>query len=152
MARMISRRRFLGVASAAAGFAASPSSANAAADKKQSSLPPSIARLKSRKSEATPITRAEREQRLERALQLMRENSLDAMVLMPGTSLNYFTGIHWWPSERLFAYIVPAKGDAFYVCPAFEEGRAREQVAHAPNGDRPDVRVWEEDESPYERI
>src|SRR6202043_3524753 len=46
----------------------------------------------------------------------------------------------------------PAKGAAFYVCPGFEEGRAREQIKNAPDGEQPDVRVWQEDESPYERI
>jgi Xaa-Pro dipeptidase len=48
---------------------------------------------------------------------------------MEGTSLNYFTGIRWWGGERLFAMVLPARGAAFYVCPAFEEGRAREQLA-----------------------
>jgi Xaa-Pro dipeptidase len=78
----------------------------------------------------------------------MAESSLDAILLMSGTSLNYFTGIRWWGGERMFAFVLPAKGAAFYVCPAFEEGRAREQIAHAPDGERPDVRTWQEDENP----
>jgi Xaa-Pro dipeptidase len=45
--------------------------------------------------------------------------------------------------------VLPAKGSAFYVCPAFEEDRAREQIAHAPDGEHSDVRTWQEDESPY---
>ena len=48
--------------------------------------------------------------------------------------------------------MLPAKGAAFYVCPAFEEGRAREQLSNAPDGEQADVRVWQEDESPYQRI
>ncbi len=40
----------------------------------------------------------------------------------------------------------------FYVCPAFEEGRAREQIAQSPDGNNPDVRIWQEDENPYERV
>lgn len=79
----------------------------------------------------------------------MSKNSLDAILVMEGTSLRYFTGMHWWGGERLFAFVLPAKGKGFYVCPAFEEGRAREQIAHAPDGDQPDVRVWQEDENPY---
>ena len=82
----------------------------------------------------------------------MSENSLDAIVLMEGTSLRYFTGIRWWGGERAFALVLPAKGAAFYVCPGFEEGRAHEQIANAPEGDHPDVRVWQEDESPYRLI
>jgi Xaa-Pro dipeptidase len=45
--------------------------------------------------------------------------------------------------------VLPSKGEAFYVCPAFEEGRAREQIAAAPDGERPDVRTWQEDDNPY---
>ena len=115
-------------------------------------MPPSIASLKSRKDEATPITREERQQRQERARKLMTENSLDAMVLMTGTSLQYFSGLRWWGGERMFTLVLPAKGNAFYVCPAFEEGRAREQIRNGPEGEHPDVRVWQEDESPYQRL
>jgi Xaa-Pro dipeptidase len=150
---MVSRRGFLGVA-AGAGIAAVANARFAAraeaAD--ESGLPASIARLKSRKSEAKPITVEERGGRIEQARKLMAENSLDAIVLMAGTSLQYFSGIRWWGGERLFALVLPAKGNSFYVCPAFEEGRAREQIANSPDGKQPDVRIWQEDESPYQRV
>jgi len=154
---MISRRRFLEVGGVAAGVAAVSGrlpAFGAPSDEKpdDSSLPPSLARLKSRKSEAVPISREERRERQERARKLMSENALDAIVLMEGTSLKYFTGIGWWGGERMFALVLPAKGAAFYVCPAFEEGRAREQLVNAPDGERPDLRTWQEDESPYQRV
>ncbi len=151
---MISRRRFLEVSGVTAGIAAASQSLAAAgtAAKDDASLPPSIAQLKSRKSEATPITRDERQERQEHARRLMTENGLDAIILMEGTSLRYFTGVRWWGGERTFALVLPAKGAAFYVCPAFEEGRAREQLSNAPDGAQADVRVWQEDESPYQRI
>jgi len=155
---MISRRRFLEVGGVAAGVAAAaPHSLlalSATADKRpdDASLPPSLAELKSRKSEATPITREERHERQEHARKLMSENALDAIVLMEGTSLTYFSGIRWWGGERLFALVLPVKGAAYYVCPAFEEGRAREQLTNAPDGEHPDVRTWQEDESPYQRV
>jgi Xaa-Pro dipeptidase len=155
---MVSRRRFLGaggvtLGGVAAGAALTSRSFGVAASGiGDDSLPPSLARLKSRKSEATPITKDERRERQEQARKLMSENSLDAIVLMEGTSLRYFTGIRWWGGERTFALVLPAKGDAFYVCPAFEEGRAREQITNAPEGENPDVRIWQEDESPYQRI
>src|SRR2546428_4905924 len=149
---MVSRRRFLQVGGVAA-IAASPLVASGEAETKaDATLAPTLARLKSRKDEAKPITREERQQRQERARRLMTENGLDAMLLMEGTSLKYFTGIRWWGGERLFALVLPARGAAFYVCPAFEEGRAREQIASAPEGERPDVRVWQEDESPYQLV
>jgi Xaa-Pro dipeptidase len=117
-----------------------------------SSLPAPITKLASMKSQARPITVEERQSRQEKARRLMEANDLDAIVLAEGTSLNYFTGIHWWGSERLFAMVLPAQGSAFYVCPAFEEGRAREQIAAAPEGSQADVRTWQEDDSPYQRL
>jgi len=154
---MLSRRRFLEVSSVAAGVAAVPHPSLAsgpAMDEKpnDASLPPSIARLQSRRSEADPITREERHERQQRARKLMSENTLDAIVLMEGTSLRYFTGMRWWGGERLFALVLPAKGSAFYVCPAFEEGRVREQLGSVPDGQPADVRTWQEDESPYQRV
>ena len=151
---MFSRRRFLALSSMTAGMtAAHPLIAGATSSAPdEPNLPPSIARLKSRKNEAAPIKREERQQRQERARKLMAECAIDAIVLMEGTSLKYFTGIRWWGGERTFALVLPLKGAAFYVCPGFEEGRAREQIANAPDGAQPDVRIWQEDESPYERI
>src|SRR5205814_4356715 len=107
---------------------------------------------RSRKEEAEPITPAEFRARQQKARDLMAANRVDAMLLMEGTSLTYFTGMRWWGGERLFAMVLPAKGEAFYVCPAFEEGRAREQIANAPEGTSPDVRTWQEDDNPYPRV
>ena len=150
---MFSRRRFLqtgSVAAAAATSVALPSLSHAG--ESQKSLPPAIAQLKSLRAEATPISVAERRERQEKARRLMQENNLSAILLTEGTSLNYFAGVRWWGGERLFAMVMPAKGASFYVCPAFEEGRAREQISKSPDGDNADVRIWQEDESPYERV
>src|SRR5246127_5877331 len=148
---MISRRRFLELSATSAGVAAF-GGPKQHAESQDVPLPTSIAALKPRKDEAAPISREERQLRQARARKLMAENSLDAMVIMTGTSLQYFGGIHWWGGERMFTLVLPAQGNAFYVCPAFEEGRAREQIHNAPEGERPDVRVWQEDESPYPRL
>src|SRR5579872_4303281 len=101
---MISRRRFLEVGTVTAGMVAATQSlaATAAAERNDAALPPSLAQLRSRKSEPTPITREERLERQERARALMTENAIDAIVLMEGTSLRYFTGIRWWGGERAF--------------------------------------------------
>ena len=148
---MLSRRRFLKTGSVVAtASAVLPVLAGAEDDSKTS--PPSIAALHSLRAEAKPITVEERAERQEKARRLMRENNLSAILLTQGTSLVYFAGMQWWGGERLFAMVLPAKGEAFYVSPAFEEGRAREQIALAPNGKSPDVRVWQEDENPYARV
>jgi Xaa-Pro dipeptidase len=115
------------------------------------SAPPAgspIAQLKNRRAEAQPITVTERRARIARARQLMVDNKVDAICLAGGTSLNYFTGVHWGNSERLFLMALPARGDAFFVCPAFEEDRAREQIAAGPVTDA-HVYTWQEDRSPY---
>ena len=108
-----------------------------------------VGRLKSRRSEAKAITDAERGGRLERARKMMRDQKIDAIVVAGGTSLDYFTSIRWGNSERFFGVVIPAKGDPFYISPAFEEDRAREQIAKAPGGKEARVLVWQEDESPY---
>ena len=145
-----SRRSFLQTAGMATVAMAQP--VFGADNDSKSKQPEAIAKLKSRKAEAQPITTTEREQRMERARQLMAENKIDAIMVTGGTSLVYFTNIHWWMSERLFAVILPVKGNPFYVCPAFEEDRAREQIAGGPGGNNAEVRTWQEDESPYQRI
>jgi Xaa-Pro dipeptidase len=149
---MISRRKFLATSSVATGVGLLPHSLaaeNSTQKPTDDSLPASIARLQSRKNEGTPITKEERADRQERARKLMGENSIDAIVLMEGTSLRYFTGMRWWGGERMFACVLPAKGTAFYICPSFEEGRARELLANAPEGDHAEIRTWQEDGNPY---
>ena len=149
---MISRRHFLEVSSlAAAGVATScqaPESSGSAAAGGQRDLPPSIAALTSRASEPTPITVAERTARIEKARSLMRANAMDALMLTGGTSLIYFTDIRWGLSERLFTVVIPVRGTAFLVCPAFEEDRAREQLHGGPL-EETEVLTWHEHESPH---
>jgi Xaa-Pro dipeptidase len=82
----------------------------------------------------------------------MQRNGIDAICMIGGTSLVYFTGIHWWNSERLFSFVMPQKGKAFYVSPSFEEGRAREQILQAPEGDSSRILTWQEDEDPYSLV
>ena len=115
-------------------------------------LPPSISGLKSRRSEAVAITNEERQGRIEHAQRLMKENQINAICLMGGTSLEYFSAVRWGTSERLFFMIIPQRGEPFFVVPAFEEDRAREQIANGPAGAQPHVIRWQEDESPYEKV
>jgi Xaa-Pro dipeptidase len=114
--------------------------------------PKPLMNLQSRASEAKPITPDERKRRIERAQQLMQARQINAICIAGGTSLSYFGGIRWGNSERLLAMILSAKGDPFFVVPAFEEGRAREQIDLGFPGERFAVYAWEEDESPYEKI
>ena len=158
---MPSRRSFL--RNAGAGLAFTPGFASVlttgplvgqeiGASNSPASLPPSIAALKSMKERAKPITTEERRARIEQARRLMTERQIDALMLMGGTSLVYFSNIRWGGGERLFALILPAKGEPFFVCPAFERERAEEEIALSPFAGSGDLRTWEEDESPYLRV
>ena len=49
----------------------------------------------------------------------------------------------------MWALVLPAKSKPFLVCPAFEEGRARELLLRGPLGKDAEVRAWKEDESPF---
>jgi Xaa-Pro dipeptidase len=110
-------------------------------------LPPSIRALKPMSAGAQPISAREREDRCERARRLMTEHRIDAMLLEPGTSLSYFTGVQWGLSERPFLMLITRQGEPICICPGFEEARARERLPSPA-----EVRVWQEDESPYELV
>jgi Xaa-Pro dipeptidase len=143
-------RRTAGAASAAAigGVVILPASADA----QQRSAPPptlpdAIQRLRPLSPAVAPITDAERLARIEKARRLMKENDIHAMFLEPGSSLFYYTGVRWGLSERPFGVVIPAEGELAYITPGFEEERARELIKFSN-----DVRVWQEDESPYRLI
>jgi Xaa-Pro dipeptidase len=107
--------------------------------------PPSFSSLKPLGNRVHPITPDEFHSRLLRAQELMSQSTpkFDALLIGPGTSLYYFTGIQWWPSERLLALLVPSSGQPALISPAFEESRMRESLLY-----RAEVRVWQEDENP----
>jgi Xaa-Pro dipeptidase len=146
---MLNRRAFLSVAASLPSLAAQ-ARGRARPAQADTPLPPSIAALPSMRDQARPITTEERRRRIEQARRLMAKHKIDAVILSGGTSLVYFTNIRWGGGERLFACAIPVKGEPFFVCPSFEEERAREQIALGPfGGGRADVRTWNEDESPY---
>ena len=91
-----------------------------------------------------PITEVERRARCERAARLMSDRGIDAILLPAGTSLYYFTGLRWSPSERLTAALLCASGDVHYVCPAVEIGTLRDAgMLSGP------IHGWEEPDDPY---
>jgi Xaa-Pro dipeptidase len=148
---MISRRSFLqATAVSTAALSSIATAEEGSTDCKP--LPPAIAKLSSLKDQAHSITAQERGDRQEKARRLMRANRIDAMLLMSGTSLEYFAGIKWWASERTFAMVLPAHGKPFFVCPAFEQARAIEQLVNSPQAGSADIRIWQEDESPYQKL
>jgi len=97
--------------------------------------------------DVVPISRTERAARVARAQGLMKAHGIGAVLIEPGASLVYFTGIQWHRSERLTAVVLPAEGEACIVTPFFEEPSIRETL-DVPG----EVRVWQEDEDPLTLI
>lgn len=103
--------------------------------------------LKNITKNVSGITSAERESRIKKAQKLMQQMNISALIIEPGAAMDYFSGIKWWRSERLTALVIPREGKVGIVCPFFEEPSIQESLAI--DGD---IRVWQEHESPFERI
>jgi Xaa-Pro aminopeptidase len=101
---------------------------------------PDLAGLSDITRDARPIDAAERARRLTRAQALMRANGIGAVLIEPGSSMIYFTGVRWGRSERPTLAILPAEGKPCIVTPFFEEPSVRETLAIPA-----EVRVWQED-------
>ncbi len=90
-----------------------------------------------------PIGQAERQARVAKAQRLMREQGVSALLVEPGSSLIYFTGVRWSRSDRLTCALIPADGDICIVTPFFEEPSVRESLAVPA-----EVPTWQEHEDP----
>ena len=134
---MIQRRQFLGAA-ALGGLAAGLPISVFAAD---------TAGLPNLAVKAVPIGKAERMARIAKAKELMRANDIGALLIEPGSSLIYFTGVEWWRSERLTAAVLTREGEVAIVTPFFEEPSVRESL-----GVEAEVLTWNEDENPLAAV
>ena len=104
---------------------------------------PDLADLRDITTGAVPIDAAERARRLSRAQALMKATGIGAILIEPGSTMIYFTGVRWGRSERLTAAILPVEGEPCIVTPFFEEPSVRETLAIPA-----EVRVWQEDQNP----
>ena len=93
------------------------------------------------------IGQPERLARLAKARALMRREGLGAILIEPGASLDYFTGVRWSRSERLTAALIPAVGDPIIVTPFFEKPSVAESL-----GVPAEIRTWNEDEEPLRLV
>jgi Xaa-Pro dipeptidase len=108
---------------------------------------PAETELKSIIAGAVPIGREERLRRIAKAQGLMRSQGLGSILIEPGASLDYFTGVKWWRSERLTAALIPADGEPVIFTPFFEEPSVRESL-----GVPASVRTWNEHEDPLKLV
>jgi len=129
---MVSRRTILG---STVGLALLPAVAKAA--------PLAAEPVANLAAKARPIGPEERAARLAKVQQMMQAAGIGALLVEPGSSLVYFTGVQWWRSERLTAALIPAEGDVTVATPFFEAPSIRESLA-VPAA----IRTWNEHENP----
>src|SRR5688572_7126073 len=116
----IRRRHFIGMGMAAIGAAALPPAGLLAQARETG--------LSSMTGDVEPISAEEHAARIVRAQRLMGEQGLAALLIEPGSSMTYFSGVQWWRSERLTALVIPREGEACVVTPEFEEPSVRESL------------------------
>ena len=146
----IDRRHFTGLLAGVLGGSTLPLSRFAAEVRTKldpCALPAAVRSLTPMTAGVVPIGADERRARMDQARRLMVERGLGAILFEPGTSMDYFSGMQWSLSERPFLAVLPARGELAFICPGFEEARARERLQFID-----DVRVWQEDENPYRLI
>jgi len=137
---ILNRRNLIGAGAATAALAFLPrgsaawAAAGEAGELKPMALPP-------------PIAPAERAARLRSARELMRRHGIGAVLVEAGPSLDYYTGIQWWRSERLTGVVIPAEGDPIIVTPFFEGPSIKEMLAVPA-----EIRTWQEDEEPLKLV
>ena len=136
---LTSRRDFLAMGAATAGLAACTPARLFAQE--------AAATLRPMTGGVVPIARGEYLSRIARAQALMGAAGIGALLIEPGASMAYFTGVQWRRSERLTAAILPREGEASIVTPHFEEPSVRESLKVPA-----DVRVWNEDEDPLRLV
>jgi len=103
--------------------------------------------LRSMTGDLKPIARTEILARIDKARALMGKHGIGALLIEPGASMVYFTGVKWRRSERLTAAILPRDGDIAIVTPHFEEPSVRQSLKVPA-----EVRVWNEDEDPLATV
>lgn len=134
MVDRLSRRTLIAAAAVVPAVAAAGSAAAVRAAE------PDLTGLRDITTDVRPIGPDERARRLDRAQSLMKANGIAAVVIEPGSSMTYFTGVRWGRSERPTLAILPVEGEPCIVTPFFEEPSVRETLAVPA-----DVRVWQED-------
>ena len=117
MSWSLERRTFLGSAGAIAASVLLPALGAEAQSTAPIKLPP-------------PIGRPERLARLAKARALMQQHGIGAILIEPGASLDYFTGVQWWRSERLTAARHPGRAATDHRHALLREALGRGEPRH----------------------
>ncbi|HCC72140.1 MAG TPA: metallopeptidase, M24 family protein [Bacteroidales bacterium] len=101
--------------------------------------------LKNEVEGVEPVNEQDYARRLDRLVDSMVKENIEALFIEGSTNLRYFFNISWWLSERTFGPVINTKKEPVWICPDFELERAKEQI---PEGH--EIRTWAEHESPFE--
>ncbi len=93
------------------------------------------------------IGKDERRARIARLCAEMETENIGAVLIGPTSSLRYFTGVAWHPSERFTGALIRQDGTVEYITPGFERDKVGQVI-----GVEGDIHTWEEEESPYRLI
>ncbi len=87
------------------------------------------------------------ERRIAQCRARMASHGITHLVLTPGTNMDYFTGVHWHPSERLLCAIISLEGAIEWVAPRFEAPRLATLLGF-PGA----IHEWEEEQDPFQLL
>lgn len=141
------RRKFINRSLIGASAAVITSVGSCANEPAQNSKVEDLKKMQSMTNDIEPISIEEIKGRVKKAQRLMVEKGIEALLLDAGTSLKYFTGLSWWPSERPLVAVIPSTGEISYICPGFEEERLLEILKVGKK-----VYAWQEDDNPFEQM
>lgn len=91
---------------------------------------------------STPIGSDEYGARIRALREAMLQTDIDALVLVAGANMRYFTGLSWGLSERLVGAVI-SQQQVQYICPRFEESAMKPLLKQSG-----EFAYWEEDQSP----
>lgn len=151
-ARPFDRRALLlgSVAGLAAGCASTARSTSGAPVAGSDAWHALFADLADQSARWQPISPAEKKPRLARAARVLAACGVDALLVEPGATMDWFSGVSWGRSERLFALVVLADASAFWILPSFEQSMAEKRIA--VGGPVAPLVPWEEHEYAFEPL
>lgn len=116
--------------------------------RRRADLDEMFAHLSDQRAGHQPIQPAERTARRERLGAILAASGVDAYLCEGGPTMSYLTGMRWGHSERLFGLVVLASGEHFWICPSFEEEKARLRIEPELDAANPggEIVTWDEDE------
>ncbi|MCV9930155.1 Xaa-Pro peptidase family protein [Flavobacterium sp. LS1R49] len=103
-----------------------------------------LEKIKNMTLNVKPIQIEEYQDRIKKAVAIMKDIKVKVAYINAGTNLYYFTGTKWNPSERMVGALLYDDGTLDYIVPKFEEGTFKKYMQL--NGK---INCWEEHESPY---